>query len=51
MGKDIGRICKHIQSQLSTAPLKSHVSSSLDPQTSPAIKLTATSVPSVTDKI
>ena len=51
MGKDIGRIYKYIQSQLSTLSLKAPVSSSSDPQTITAIKLTTTSLPSVTDKI
>ena len=50
MGKDIGKIYKHSQSQLSTLSLKTHVSSSSEPQTSSAIKLTTTSVPSVRDK-
>ena len=50
MGKDIGRIYKYIQSQLSTLSLKAPVSSSPDPQTSPAIELTTTSVPSVKNK-
>ena len=50
MGKDIGRIYKYSQSQISTFSLKAPVSSSSDPQTSSAIKLTTTSVPYVTDK-
>ena len=50
MGKDIGQIYKHSQSQLSTLSLRAHVSSSLEPQISPATKLTTTSVPSVTAK-
>ena len=50
MGKDIGQIYKHSQSQLSTFPIKTPVSSSSEPQTSSAIELTTTSVPSVTDK-
>ena len=50
MGKDIGRIYKNSQSQLSTSSLKTHVSSSSEPQTSSAIELTTTPVPSVTDK-
>ena len=50
MGKEIGQIYKYSQSQLSTPSLKAPVSSSSDPQTSSAIKLTTTSVPSVTDK-
>ena len=51
MGKYIGRIYKHSQSQLSTLSLKTPVSSSSEPKTSSAIKLTTTSVPYVTDKI
>ena len=50
MGKDIGQIKKHSQYQLSTSSLKAPVSSSSDPQTPSAISLTATHVPSVTDK-
>ena len=50
MGKDIGKIYKHSQSQLSTSSLKAPVSSSSEPQTSSAIELTTTSVPSATDK-
>ena len=50
MGKDIGQIYKYSQSQLSNLSLKAPVSSYLDPQTSSAIKLTTTSVPSVRDK-
>ena len=50
MGKDIGQIYKHSQSQLSTSLLKAPVILSSDPQTSSAIRLTTTSVPSVTDK-
>ena len=50
MGKDIGKIYKHGQSQLSNPSLKSPVSSSSDPQTSSAIELTTTHVPSVIDK-
>ena len=51
MEKDIRRINKHSQSQLSTLSLKTPVSSSSEPQISSAIKLTKMSVPSVTDKI
>ena len=51
MGKDIGQIYKHGQSQHSTSSLKTPVSSSSEPQTSSAIELTTTSVPYVTDKI
>ena len=50
MGKYIGIIYKHSQYQLSTSSLKAPVSSSLDTQTSSAIKLTTTPVPSVTYK-
>ena len=50
MGKDIGRIYKHSQSQLLTLSLKTPVSSSSESQTNSAIKLTTTSVPPVTDK-
>ena len=50
MGKDIGRIYKHSQYQLSTSSLKAHVSSSSEPQTYSAIELTTTSIPSATDK-
>ena len=50
MGEDIGQIYKHSQSQLSTSSLKVTVISSSDPQTSSAIKLTITSVPSVAEK-
>ena len=50
MGKDIGQIYKHSQSQLSTSSLKAPVSSSSEPQTSSAIELTTTSVASETDK-
>ena len=50
MGKNIGQIYKYSQSQISTFSLKASVSSYSDPQTSSAIKLTTTSVPSVKDK-
>ena len=50
MGKEIGRIYKHSQSQISTFSFKAHVSSYSEPQTSPDIELTTTSVPSATDK-
>ena len=50
MGKDIGRICKKSQSQLSTFSIKAPVSSSSSTQTSSAIKLTATYVPYIIDK-
>ena len=50
MGKDIERIYKHSQPQLSTSSIKEPVSSSSETQTSSAIILTTTSVPSITDK-
>ena len=50
MGKDIGRIYKYSQSQLSTSSLKSPVSSSSYPQSSSDIELTRNSVPSVREK-
>ena len=50
MGKEIGKIYKYSQSQLSTLSLKAPVSSSSDTQASPAIKLTTMSFPSVRDK-
>ena len=50
MGKFNGRIYKHSQSQLSTLSLKAPVRSSLEPQTSSAIELTTTYIPSGTDK-
>ena len=50
MGKGIGRIYKHSKSQLSTSSLKAPVSSSSEYQTSSAIKLKTTSVPSARDK-
>ena len=50
MGKDIERIYKHSQPQLSTSSLKAPVSSSSDPQTSSVIELKTTPFPSVTDK-
>ena len=50
MGKDIRQIYKYSQSQLSTSSLKAPVSSSSDPQTSSAIELLTTPVPSVKDK-
>ena len=42
MGKDIGRIYKYSQSQLSTSSLKAPVSLSSEPRTSSDIKLTTT---------
>ena len=51
MGKDIGLICKHSQSQLSTLSLKTPGSSSSDPKYYQISKFTTTAVPSVTDKI
>ena len=50
MGKYIGRMYKHVQSQLSILSLKTSVSSSSEPQTSSSIKLTTTPIPSVIDK-
>ena len=50
MGKDIGKIYKHSQFQLSTLSLKTHLSSYSEPQTSSAIELITTSVPSMTYK-
>ena len=50
MVKYIGQIYKHSQSQLSTLSLKAPVSLSSDLQTSLAIELTTTYVPSITDK-
>ena len=50
MGNYIGKIYKHSQSQLSTLSLKTPVSSYSEPQTSSAVELTTTSVPSVTEK-
>ena len=50
MGKGIGRIYKHSQSQLSTLSLNAPVSSSSEPQTYSAIELTTTYVPYTTDK-
>ena len=50
MGKDIGQIYKHSQSQLLTPSLKAPVSSSSASQTSSNIESTTTSIPSVRDK-
>ena len=50
MGKEIGRISKHGQSQLSTFSPKTPVSSSYYHQTSSDIELTTMYVPSVRDK-
>ena len=50
MGKDIGQINKHSQSQLSTSSIKAPVSSSSEPQIFSAIELTTSSVPSIIDK-
>ena len=50
MGKGTGRIYKHNQYQLSTFSLKAPGSSYSEPQTSSAIELTTTSVPSATYK-
>ena len=50
MGKDIGRIYKHSQSQISTSSFKAPVSLSSYPQTSSSIELTTMSVPFFRDK-
>ena len=50
MGKDIGQIYKHSQSQISTMSIKTFVSSYSEPQTWPALELTTMSVLSVTNK-
>ena len=50
MGKDIGRIYKYRQSQLSTSSLNAPVSSSSDKQTSSAIKSTTMYVTSIKEK-
>ena len=50
MGKDIGQIYKHGQLQISTSSIKAPVSSSSEPQTSSAIELTKTYLPSIIDK-
>ena len=50
MGKDIGRIYKHSQSQISNSSIKAPVSSSSEYQTSSAIKLKTTSVPFIIEK-
>ena len=50
MGTDIGRIYKQSQSKISTLSIKATVSSSSEPQTFSAIKLTTASVPSIIDK-
>ena len=50
MAKDIGRIYKHSQSQLSTSSLKAPVSSYSEPQTYSDIELPTKDVPSATDK-
>ena len=47
MGKDIGQIYKHSQSQISISSFKAPVSSSLASQTTPSTKLTTESVPSI----
>ena len=46
----MGRVHKHSQYQLSTLSLKAPASLSSEPQTSSAIKLTTTSVPSASEK-
>ena len=50
MGKEIGKICKHSQDQLSTPSMKAPVILSLTPYKSSFIELTITSVPFVRDK-
>ena len=50
MGKDIGNCFKHSQFQISTLSLKAPVISSSASQTSSAVELTTTSVPSVREK-
>ena len=50
IGKDIERIYRHSQSQISTLSLKAPVSSSSETKTFLAILLTTTSVPYATDK-
>ena len=50
MGKEIGQIYKYSKSQFSFSSLKAPLSSSSDPQTSGAIELATTSVPSVRNK-
>ena len=50
MGKDIGKIHRHSQSQLSTSSFKAHFRSSSASQISLSIKLTTTFVPSVREK-
>ena len=50
MGKDIGRIYKYSQYQLSTSSLKARVSSSSSPQTISATELIKMSVPSIGEK-
>ena len=50
MGKDIGRIYKQSQPQISNSSIKTPASSYLETQTSPDIILTTTYIPSITDK-
>ena len=50
MSKYIGKFYKHSQSQLSTPSIKEPVILSSNTQTSSAIELTTTSIPSVRDK-
>ena len=50
MGKDIGKIYKHSQSQLSTRSNKAPVLSFLASQTLSSIEMRITSIPSVRDK-
>ena len=48
--KTLNKMFKRGQYQLSTPPIKALISSSSEPQTFSAIKLTTTSVPSIRDK-
>ena len=50
MGKNIGKIYKYNQPQLSISSLKAPINLSSDIQASPAIKLITTSIPYVRDK-
>ena len=50
MGKDIERIYKQSESQISTLSINANVGSYSEPQTSPAIKLTTMYIPCITYK-
>ena len=50
MGKEIGKMYKHSQYQLSTPSTKAPVLSSLASQSSSSIELTTTYVPYIIDK-